>query len=121
VCAAVFIAAGQTYQISRHCLQHFSNYFHFSYFLLILKGLLHEIFSALPATSKENGEQTIIFRMTGRESRENQGENNQGESRRESRHLENLFTHSINNHQQSLNHLASMRHDTDIINRSLVY
>jgi hypothetical protein len=55
---------------------------------LILNGLSHEIFSALPATSGENGEQTIIFRMIGRESserikgrikeriiRENQGEN----------------------------------------------
>jgi len=59
VFAAVFGAAGQTYQISRECLQHFSNYFHFSSFLLILKGLLHEIFSALPATSKENEAQSV--------------------------------------------------------------
>jgi hypothetical protein len=70
VFAAVFGAAGQTYQISRDCLQHFSNYFHFSSFLLILNGLLHEIFSALPATSEENREQTIIFRLIGRESSE---------------------------------------------------
>jgi len=57
----LFIAAGQTYQISLHCLQHFNNYFHFSSFLLILNGLLHEIFLALPATSEENREQTINF------------------------------------------------------------
>ena len=29
--------------------------------MLILKGLSHEIFSALPTISEENGEQTIIF------------------------------------------------------------
>jgi hypothetical protein len=58
----VFIAAGQTYQISRHCLQHFDNYFHFSSFLLILKGLLQKIFSASPATSGENEAQSINSR-----------------------------------------------------------
>ncbi len=80
VLTALFVAAGRTYQISRHCLQHFYNYFYFSSFLLILKGLLQKIFSALLATSEENREQTIIFRLIGRESseriiREKQGEN----------------------------------------------
>jgi hypothetical protein len=60
-CAALFGAAGQTYQISRECLQHFNKYFHFSSFLLILKGLLQKIFSASPVTSGENREQTINF------------------------------------------------------------
>ena len=93
-CAAVFVAAGRAYQISRHCLQHFSNYFHFSSFMLILKGLLQKIFSALPATSKENGEQTIIFRMIGRESSERiKGKAYQG------KHLRNLFISCKEYHQ----------------------
>jgi hypothetical protein len=36
----------------------------------MLNGLSQKIFSALPAISEENGEQTIIFRMIGRESSE---------------------------------------------------
>jgi hypothetical protein len=79
-CAAVFIAAGQTYQISRHCLQHFSNYFHFSFFLLILKGLSHEIFLALPAIGGENREQSVNLR----DDRQRISEESKRESREES-------------------------------------
>jgi len=59
VFAAVFGAAGRIYQISQYCLQHFDNYFHFSSFLLILKGLLQKIFSASPAVSGENEAQSV--------------------------------------------------------------
>jgi hypothetical protein len=64
---------------------------------------LQKIFSALPAISGENREQTINFRMIGRES----SERIKRESRRESRQLRNLFALSINNHQHTLDHLAS--------------
>jgi hypothetical protein len=77
---------------------------------LILKGLLQKIFSALLATSEENREQTIIFRLIGRESREESKRESREESARESiegKYLRNLFTISINNHQQPLSHLAS--------------
>jgi hypothetical protein len=50
---------------------------------LILKGLLHEIFSALPAISEENREQTIIFRLIDRESSEESKRESREESSRE--------------------------------------
>jgi hypothetical protein len=84
VFAAVFGAAGQTYQIPRHCLQHFNKYFHFFSFLFILNGLLHEIFSALPATSEENREQTINLSDDWQGSKRGKQERIEGEALGES-------------------------------------
>jgi len=69
--------------------------------MLILKGLSQKIFSALPAISKENREQTINFSDDWQGIKERFKRDNQArESKRES--LRNLFIHSKNNHQQPL-------------------
>jgi len=68
---------------------------------LILKGLLQKIFSALPVTSRENREQTINFSDDWQGIKRGKQERIEGRII-EGKYLRNLFTLSINNHQQSL-------------------
>ncbi len=70
---------------------------------MILNGLLHEIFSALPAISEENREQTINFSYDRqRIKRENQGEKSIG-----GKYLRNLFTHLEEYNQYTREAIAS--------------
>jgi hypothetical protein len=73
--------------------------------MLILNGLSHEIFSALPAISGESERANNHFqadrqRIKGK-ARENRGENQRGKVS-QGKYLRNLFTLSINNHQQPI-------------------
>lgn len=75
---------GGRYRIYSQCPQHFNNYFRFSCFPLILKALLHEIFSAFHRMRGESEEQSINSRLIWQRIREESERESNGRITRES-------------------------------------